>query len=105
MARRYGQGEGKPELFEGRCAGGCGRPQKRGGKVFNTCGRQKCVEAVNRSLRGADVDNRDPAAGRKVKIDGKWHEVKNSGSNRHGHFVRLKDGHTVSLDNIQAWKD
>ena len=102
MARR-GVGEGKPELFEDRCAGGCGRKGKA--RVFNTCGRQGCIQKVNEGLRGADKDNRDPAAGQKVKINGKWHEVKNSGSNRHGHFVRLKDGHTVSLDEIQAWKD
>ena len=105
MVRKYGQGEGKPELFEDRCAGGCGRKQKRGGRVFNTCGRQGCIQKVNEGLRGASVDNRDPSAGRKVKIDGKWHTVKNSGSNRNGHFVKLTDGHTVSLDNIQAWKD
>lgn len=100
---RYGAGEGKPDVFDGKCAGGCGRNGKK--NRFGTCGRQKCIDAVNRQLAGADVDNRDPAAGRKVKINGKWHDVKNSGSNRHGNFVRLKDGHTVSLDNIEAWRD
>lgn len=99
---RYGQGEGKPEMFDDRCAGGCGRKGKA--RVFNTCGRQACIQKVNQQLAGGS-DNRDPAAGRKVKINGKWHDVKSSGSNRNGHFVKLKDGHTVSLDNIEAWKD
>lgn len=102
MARRFGAGEEKPD---GICiAGSCGRRAKKRG-AFGTCGRQDCIEEVNNSLKGAAVDGRDPATGGKVKINGKWHTVKGSGSNRHGHYVRLADGHTVSTDNIEAWKD
>lgn len=101
MARHYGMGEEKPDNV---CiADGCGRRKKR--SAFGTCGRQNCIEKVNNTLKGAGQDNRDPSAGRKVKLNGKWHDVKNSGTNRHGHFVRLKDGHTVSLDDVEAWKD
>jgi hypothetical protein len=103
MARRTGVGEGKPELFEDRCAGGCGRKAKP--RVFGTCGRQKCIEKVNEGLRKPSDTGRDPAQGGKVKVNGKWHDVKRSGSNKHGHFVVLKDGHSVSIDEIQAWKD
>ena len=100
--RRYGSGENKPDLIDGRCAGGCGRKAKP--RQFNTCGRQACIQRVNEELAGGS-DNRDPAAGAKVKVNGKWHQVKRSGSNRHGNFVVLRDGHSVSLDNIEAWKD
>lgn len=100
MARRYGAGEEKPDNI---CvATGCGRRQKR--KAFNTCGRQRCIEDVNNNLKGAGVDNRDPAQGGEVKVNGKWHKVKRSGSNRHGHFVVLQDGHSVQVDNNTEWR-
>jgi hypothetical protein len=101
MARRYGAGEEKPE---GTCiADGCGRRGKQ--RTFGTCGRQACIENVNSKLRGAAIDRRDPARGGKVKIAGKWKDVKYSKTIRGVHCAVLKDGTAVPLDRTedQSW--
>lgn len=96
MARR-GVGEGKPEIFDDRCAGGCGRKGKA--RVFNTCGRQGCIQKVNESLRDG-VDNRDPSQGIKVKVDGKGSakKVKTSKTIRGTHCYILTDGTAIPIN-------
>ena len=97
MARR-GVGEGKPEIFDDRCAGGCGRKGKA--RVFNTCGSQRCIQKVNESLRGSGEDNRDPSQGMRVKVDGKGSpkKVKTSKTIRGTHCYILQDNTAVPID-------
>jgi len=101
MARTYGPGEQKPG---NRCIiEGCDRRKSRSG--MGTCGRKKCIDTANRLLvQGATVDNRDPAAGAKVKVGGQWKDVKNSKTVRGTPCVVLKDGTTVRVSDVQEWK-
>lgn len=95
---RYKPGENKPELFGDKCAGGCGRKGKA--RVFNTCGRQACIQKVNEGLRGAEVDNRDPSRGMKVKVDGKGSAKKVTGSKtiKGTHCYVLQDGTAIPIN-------
>jgi hypothetical protein len=95
---RYKPGENKPDVIEGRCAGGCGRKAKP--RVFDTCGRQACIQKVNESLRGAGEDNRDPSRGMKVKVDGKGSPKKVTGSKtiKGTHCYVLQDGTAVPIN-------
>jgi len=99
MARKYGAGEQKSNsacIIEG-----CTRRRSRSG--MGTCGRRRCIDAANRILIGDDaqVNDRDPAAGGKVKIGGKWKPVKHSKTVRGTHCVVLKDGTTVRLSDVE----
>lgn len=98
MARRQGMGESKGD---DRCiADGCMKKGKP--RVFGTCGSRACVDKVNKSMVSAK-DNRDPSRNAKVKVNGKWETVNNSGTKRGQHFVNLKNGHSVRLDDIEEW--
>jgi hypothetical protein len=83
---RYKPGENKPDVIEGRCAGGCGRKGKA--RVFN------------KGLRGADVDNRDPSRGMKVKVDGRGPAKKVTGSKtiKGTHCYVLQDGTAIPIN-------
>lgn len=86
----------------GYCA--CGRTTKRSG--LGTCGRQGCIQKLQAKALGKEVaakDGRDPAAGAKVKVDGKGSAktVKYTKSVRGTDCVVLDDGTTVPMDRVK----
>lgn len=95
-------GESGNVVPPGYCA--CGRKQTRSG--LGTCGRQKCIQALQAKALGpaAERNGRDPGTGAKVKIDGRGatKEVSYTKSVRGTPCVVLKDGTTVPMSRIEV---
>lgn len=95
--RKYKEGESLPSDV---CPG-C-RNHKKSRSGMGTCGHRDCIDYLNTiSIKGATIEDKDPATNARIKFNGKEYRGAYSVGEGKNAAIKLKGGPTVQVHRLE----
>ena len=95
--RKYREGEALPSDV---CPG-C-RNHKKSRSGMGTCGHRDCIDYLNTiSIKGATIEDKDPATNARIKFNGKEYRGAYSVGEGKNAAIKLKGGPTVQVHRLE----